>query len=254
MLTPVGVGVGTPGPVKVGDDADGRGSVAKVVGTPCETNGTLDEAPPLPGTGELETPGVGVGVGVGMPALGPVGVTARTGRLGSSSQSSPPTPGVGRALGLLDTSRVGAVDVTETVLKEDEWSLKAPPGTEKENEDVMLGPVGLGWKGTTSVGMPAGRLLDRPGAVPVLRMVPVGVMVLVRKPVGVTVGVAVLVLAETLSVGSHGSLMSPVGKTPVGVTVLEAGVLRAGVLRVGVVDTRPRPGGEVAVSRGELLD
>lgn len=274
---------------------DGRGSVAKVVGTPCETKGTLDEAPaPPPGAeddddraelmaGKLEAAGVGVvavgvpalgPVAVGVPALGPVGVTARTGgmmRSSSSQSSSPPMMGVGRAVGLLDAAGVGVVGVPDVV----EWSLKAPPGTEKENEDETLRPVGLGWKGTTSVGMSAGRLLDRLEAVPVtleavtLGVRPVAVPVLLVKPVAVPVLVLVLVLAETLSVGSHGSTTSPVGRTPVGVTVLEAGVPEAGVLEAGVPeagvleagvleaveDTRPTPGGEVTVSKmGVPLD
>lgn len=117
----------------------GRGRVAKVVGMPMgrvRVGILMGGKPPLPppGTGVLSTVGMVRGVTVGFPLPGmvnepPGGV--------SSSQSSSPPPGVGVPVG-----PAGSVAVLVAVAVVPVWSLKAPPGIEKEVVVVVVALAG----------------------------------------------------------------------------------------------------------------
>lgn len=171
------MGPGPAGPEADAEADEERGRVANVVGTLldalCELEGVEAPPPPLPPGADEDCAKLVTGVFCeaevaleavcvlevvtgGIPALDLVVDEApEPGGVGwSSSSQSSSSPGVGVPLGsavVLDslvTALVGTVAVA-TVLEET-WSLKAPPGTENEELELM---VGVGWKGTTLVGV-----------------------------------------------------------------------------------------------------
>lgn len=155
--------------------ADVRGRVANVVGTRIDALCVLKVV-----TGGVAPPGLVDEA----PEPGRVGRVGKVGRVGrgysSSSQSSSP-PCVGVPVGLAGVFKVVG---TERLLEET-WSLKAPPGTEKEVDT----------KGTV--------LLELLWSTVELRVMKIG-------------GAKVL-LAEAESVGSQSSSSPPVGTAGVGV-------------------------------------